>query len=73
MAHKMVKLRTGGMHCPSCSMLIEMNVGDLEGVDSVESDYTTGTTEVAYDPEVVDVERIKEEIRSSGYEAQDGE
>ena len=32
MAESTVKLKTTGMHCPSCSMLIEMSVGDLDGV-----------------------------------------
>jgi copper chaperone len=65
-----VSIATTGMHCHSCSMLIEMNVGELEGVASVHADVATGTTEVSYDPAIVDVETILGAIRASGYGAE---
>lgn len=68
MAH--VSLRTTGMHCMSCAMLIQMNVGDLDGVDAVDADLASGMTEVDYDPAVVDVETIVDEIVRSGYGAE---
>jgi len=66
---KTLKLKTDGMHCPSCSMLIEMNVSDLPGVESVRSSHADGTTVVTYDPDAVDVDRITAEIRAAGYDA----
>jgi copper chaperone CopZ len=51
-------------------MLIEMNVGELAGVSTVRADVASGTTEVAYDPAVVDVETILGAIRASGYGAE---
>lgn len=62
-----VDLRTTGMHCHSCVMLIQMNVGDLPGVESVKSDLATGVTTVVYDPDQVSVDDIMREIQSSGY------
>lgn len=62
-----VKLRTTGMHCQSCSMLIEMNVGDLEGVENVSSDFHTGVTEVTYDPSKISEKDVEAEIEKSGY------
>ena len=63
-------IKTSGMHCPSCSMLIEMNVADLPGVESVKASHADGVTVVTYDPSVVDAGRIESEIRAAGYEAE---
>lgn len=63
-----VKLVTTGMHCPSCAMLIQMSLEELEGVSEARSDYRTGITEVVYDPGVTNVDRIVAEIRSAGYD-----
>lgn len=65
-----VKLKTSGMHCQSCSMLIEMNVSDLEGVESVSSDFKTGLTEVTFDPDTVAVDEIVAGIEKAGYGAE---
>lgn len=70
MAESSVKLKTTGMHCPSCSMLAEMSVGDLDGVTSVHSDHHTGETDVTFDPERIAVDAIVEEIRKAGYGAE---
>lgn len=70
MAIETKKFTTGGMHCPSCSMLIEMNLNDLEGVQSASSDYRTGVTEVTYDTDLVTAERVVSEIEQAGYTAQ---
>ena len=67
---KTTTIKTSGMHCPSCSMLIEMNVSDLPGIDSVNASHADGVTTVSYDPAKVDATRIAEEIRSAGYEAE---
>jgi copper chaperone CopZ len=65
-----IKLKTGGMHCPSCSMLIEMNVSDLPGVESVRSSHADGLTTVTYDPSATDADKIAAEIRTAGYDAE---
>lgn len=61
---------TTGMHCPSCSMLIQMDVGEIEGVEAVTSDHRTGITEVTYDERVVGPEAIVEAIVKAGYGAE---
>lgn len=61
---------TTGMHCPSCSMLIQMSLEDLEGVASVSVDNAAGMTEVVYDPAVTTPEAIVIEIVKAGYGAQ---
>jgi copper chaperone len=64
------QLKTTGMHCGSCAMLIDMTVGDLSGVDSVKTDYASGVTEVSYESDAVSVDAIIDAIRSVGYDAE---
>lgn len=40
-----ISIKTTGMHCPSCSMLIEMDVGELPGVEAVRAAHADGVTE----------------------------
>lgn len=63
------KFSVTGMHCPSCSMLITMNLGDLEGVQDVSCDYKSGETVVKYDPAVTTEATIVSEIENAGYTA----
>ena len=70
MAEKSASIKTSGMHCNSCVMLIEMNVADLEGVESVHTDLASGSTEVTYDEDKVRLDDIVAEIRKAGYDAE---
>jgi copper chaperone CopZ len=65
-----VNIKTSGTHCSSCSMLIEMNVGDLPGIEEVKASHADNLTVVTYDPSAVTAEEIAEEIRRSGYDAE---
>jgi copper chaperone CopZ len=65
-----VDLVTSGMHCGSCSMLIEMDVSELDGVAQVRADHATGVTHVEFDPAKVTVETIVGAIQAAGYEAE---
>lgn len=62
-------LKTSGMHCRSCSMLVDMTVGELDGVSDVRTDHATGDTVVTFDADVIGVDAIVEAIRSAGYDA----
>ncbi len=64
------RLNTSGMHCRSCSMLVDMTVGELEGVADVTTDHATGETVVNFDSDQVTVESIIGAIRSVGYDAE---
>jgi len=61
---------TTGMHCPSCSMLVQMDVSDLEGVSAVSSDHRTSLTEVTYDDSLVGPAEIIGAITKAGYGAE---
>lgn len=64
------RFTTTGMHCPSCSMLVQMDVSDLPGVTSVSADHRTGVTEVTYDETSVTADEIVDAITKAGYAAE---
>ena len=59
-----------GMHCPSCSMLITMDLEDLDGVEAVKCDHATGKTVVTFDETKIDPTRIRQAIVDAGYGAE---
>jgi copper chaperone len=65
-----VHLKTSGMHCASCSMLIDMTLDDVEGVTGSRTDHVSGETIVTFDSDVTEVAAIIEAIRSVGYDAE---
>jgi len=67
---KELTLKTTGMHCRSCSMLVDMTLDDLDGVESSETDYVTGDTKVSFDGAKVSVDDLLNAIRSAGYDAE---
>jgi copper chaperone CopZ len=70
MSETTANLKTTGMHCSSCSMLVDMTVGDLEGVTEVKTDHASGDTVVTFDDSRVTLDAIVESIREVGYEAE---
>lgn len=67
------EIPTKGMHCRSCETLIELTVGELEGVRAVKAFAADGVTRVTYDPESVSIAAIVEAIRNAGYDARSPE
>ncbi|MDO8638836.1 MAG: heavy-metal-associated domain-containing protein [Candidatus Daviesbacteria bacterium] len=63
------KLKIEGMHCTSCAMCIDMDLEDLPGVCNCKTSYAKAETEVEFDPEKVDLEKITETIKKSGYKS----
>lgn len=63
-------LKIEGMHCTSCSMSIDMDLEDLEGIKKAQTSYAKQETEVEFDPEKVNLEKIIETIKKTGYTAQ---
>lgn len=66
---KTLRLNTTGMHCGSCAMLIDMTLGDLEGVSEAKTEFATGLTSVTYDPAVLSEDDLVAAVRSAGYDA----
>lgn len=69
-ATETVRIRTTGMHCQSCSMLVRMELEDVEGVESATADFGSGMTEVVYDPSLVSGESLVSVIEAAGYGAE---
>jgi copper chaperone CopZ len=61
-------LNVSGLHCASCSMLIEMTLGDVPGVESVKCSHATGETTVEFDATTVSLRQLKEAVQSAGYD-----
>lgn len=67
---KEVMLSTTGLHCRSCSMLVDMTVGELDGVVEVHTDHVTGETKLKFDAQSVQIDDVLTAIREAGYDAE---
>lgn len=64
---KKVKIKIEGMHCASCTMLIDGDLEDLNGVKSSSTSFAKSETEVEYDESCVSLKEITNAIKKSGY------
>lgn len=69
MAQKKHLLKINGMHCISCSMVIDGDLEDTKGVISAKTHYAKQVTEVVFDEGEITVEKIIEIVKKTGYEA----
>lgn len=60
-------LKIDGMHCNSCSMNIDGDLEDLDGVISATTSYKRQESKIEYDSSKVDVAQIKKVIENLGY------
>ncbi len=66
------KLKIVGMHCTSCAMTIDGDLEDfVKGVKSSSTNYAKAETEVEFDDKEVEVIQIIEQIKKTGYTAQE--
>ena len=56
------KLRIGGMTCIHCQNIIEDELKEATGVMDVKVSYAKGTCEVAYDTQLIDIDKIQSVI-----------
>ena len=66
--HK-VTLKLTGMHCTSCSVLIDTALEELPGIDSPKPSDADQKVEVEFAPTQIDAQRMIATIQSEGYEA----
>lgn len=64
---EVITLKLDGMHCSSCSLNIDGELEDTEGVLSVKTSYPKSETTVEYDSHIVKLPAIKKVIESLGY------
>lgn len=68
-----VILRTGGMSCASCSSKIERSVRKLNGVVSVNANFSENTVFVEYETDKTSLDSIRDSIRKAGYDVLEGD
>lgn len=68
---KKVVFAIEGMHCSSCSMNIDSELEEIEGVRSATTSYARAQTTVIVDPKVVRAEALADAIKTLGYNAKE--
>jgi len=61
-------LKVKGMHCASCSVLIDKLVGKQPGVISIKTNYGSGKTAIEFDESQISLEKIDEFVNKLGYD-----
>lgn len=61
------KIKTSGMHCSSCEMLLGDALQEINGVSKAKANHKTGIVEVDFDDLEVDEREIRQAIESEGY------
>lgn len=57
------------MHCTACSINIDFDLEDIEGVCSAKTSYAKQETEVEFDADKLSIQQIIKQIKKSGYAA----
>lgn len=66
---KKVTLKLKGMHCTSCSVLIDTVLEELPGVKYAKTSYADQKVEVEFDPMKANIPQFISAIKEEGYEA----
>jgi len=61
------EIKTKGMHCPSCEMLVIDALEELNGINEAKASHKTHMVSVEYDKEKINIKKIKDIIRGEGY------
>ena len=64
-----VSFKIDGMHCTSCSLTIDGELEDLEGVIDAKTSYAKSRVEIEYDKEKVGPTKLEQTIKGLGYSA----
>ncbi len=60
-------LAVKGIHCASCASVIKRSLSKVPGIADVEVSFGTEKAHVTYDPSLVDVPKMNEEVSKLGY------
>ena len=64
---KELKLKINGMMCGGCENRVKNALTEIDGVEKVETDHTTGIVVINSEKDL-DIAKIKEKIMDIGYE-----
>lgn len=62
-----VSFKIDGMHCTSCSMNIDGELEDLDGVLVATTSYPKSQTNITFNSELISEEALKQTIEALGY------
>lgn len=65
-----VTFKIDGMHCTSCSMNIDGELEETEGVITSETSYAKAKTSITFDNKKVKLDKLKAVIEELGYRAE---
>lgn len=65
---KVIGSRT--MHCGGCANTVEFVLRELSGVQQVDANHKTQEIALTYDPERVDLEQVRHELRQLDYQVE---
>ncbi len=63
-------LKLSGMHCTTCSVLIDTVLEELDGVHRAKTSYAKQLVEVEYDDTKVNLKTMAQVIKNEGYDVQ---
>ena len=66
---KKVELNIKGMHCKSCTVLVQEALADVKGVKTVAVDLQKEKATVSYDELLVKEKQLIDAVRKEGYDA----
>jgi len=64
-----LNLAIGGMHCASCSSIIEMSLQELPGITEAAVNLATERARIVFNPKEISKEKIIEAVVNTGYTA----
>ena len=64
---KRIEMDVKGMHCPSCKLLIQDCLEELEGVKNIVVSEKEGKVSLEYDTTKLDEKKIQKTITDQGY------
>ncbi|MDO5572292.1 MAG: heavy metal translocating P-type ATPase [Bacteroidales bacterium] len=65
---KTVSMPVLDMACASCAINIELHLKEIHGISNVSVNYASNSVRLSYDPKFISLEKIKEEVKSIGYD-----
>lgn len=64
---KVISLYIDNMTCANCEYAIERALKGLAGIENVKASFPSGTVKIAFRPDIIDDEKIKEKIEALDY------
>lgn len=63
----LAKFEIKGMHCASCSAIVEKTMKELEGVKSASVSLLLNSAEVEYDEALISPKQIAKAVKAAGF------